>query len=112
MSETTFEEAKRCPKCKEPGEDRIQRPVHGLPRGTMAHTIYCVKEGCEWYNTCWIIQVNPDGSIPQPKNHRGEAKMYVGFENHDQQARDIKAAIEADLELQKRIGREIRGERQ
>jgi hypothetical protein len=49
-----------------------------------------------WYNTPYIVQVNPDGSIPQPRDHRGEQKVYEGFESHDALARDIRAALEAD----------------
>jgi hypothetical protein len=108
MSEATYETAKRCPKCTEPGEDMGGKPAPGLPPGTKVHLIYCRKEGCEWFNTCWLVQVNPDGSVPQPKDHRGEPKIYMGFEGHDQLARDLKAAVEADKMLQRRPGHEIR----
>ncbi|MCA9340704.1 MAG: hypothetical protein KDA17_07340 [Candidatus Saccharibacteria bacterium] len=66
MSETTYEEACRCPKCKHPGEGRIKRPAPreaGLKHGTMIHQVYCVHELCPWYNTAWMIQVNADGSV-------------------------------------------------
>jgi hypothetical protein len=99
MADTTFEEASRCPKCKKPGEDAgvMRMPLGtGLPRGTTVHQIFCRNEGCEWFSTPWMVQVNPDGSVPAPRDHTGEAKVYVGFEKHDQEARDIKAALQAE----------------
>lgn len=65
-----------------------------LPRGTMIHLIYCETELCPWYNTCWQVQVNPDGSIPYPKDHRGEPKLYANIEGHDQLAAQIRDALE------------------
>lgn len=104
----TFEEACRCPNCGEPGEDRSQKLAPGMPVGTKIHMVYCVKTGCDWFNTPWMVQTNPDGTVPPPRDHRGEAKLYVGFENHDQLARDIKAAMELDRKNQQRAGYEVR----
>lgn len=74
MPESTFEEAKRCPRCKKPGNDRHQSLVRGarekgLDPGTAVHYIYCENPVCPWYETNWIIQVNPDGSVPPPTMH-------------------------------------------
>lgn len=65
----TYEEAKRCPKCKEPGEVTASKPA-GL-QGTL-ETVSCMNERCKWFETGWVIQVMPDGTIPvraqnQPK---------------------------------------------
>lgn len=65
----TFEEAQRCPECKEPGDDRIEQTL-AIGSGKM-HFIYCVNERCEWFNTAWMVQVLPDGTIPErPKDSR------------------------------------------
>lgn len=63
MSETTFEEAKRCPKCNEPGQEAGSRSQRG---GGEIKTIYCRNPRCAWNDTSWIVQVNADGSIPDP----------------------------------------------
>lgn len=64
---TTFEEAKRCPKCKQPGREvDTQRGSYG---STM-HVIHCANKRCQWYETPYIVQVNSDGSIPEPSNDR------------------------------------------
>ena len=105
MSDTTFTEAKRCPKCEVPGEDRRQsKAPQGATRGAMLHYIFCMNERCEWFDTCWIVQVNPDGSVPPKANHTGQPKVYEGFEGHDKQARDIRAALEADKRHQQSSG--------
>jgi hypothetical protein len=105
MTETTYEEAKRCPKCQTPGEDRRQTSAgEALPQGTKIHHIYCVNERCEWYNTPWMIQVNVDGSVPPPQDHRGKPKVYEGFEGHDQMARDIRAMIDSERRNSMRDG--------
>lgn len=60
LSQVTFEDAKRCPKCDKPG--RIHQE---FPRGPhTVYTIMCETELCLWYNTTWVVQVNADGSIP------------------------------------------------
>lgn len=108
---TTLEEAKRCPKCGNYGEDRIQRPVDrstGLKAGTMVHIIYCVTEICPWFNTCWMVQVNKDGSIPPPQNHTGHPKVYQGFEGHDQQAKELIDFLKAEEKAQTQPGTEVR----
>ena len=61
MTDTMFEEAKRCPRCEKPGTLTY---TESLPKGAKAHTYSCYTEGCRWEGTGWIVQVNADGSIP------------------------------------------------
>jgi hypothetical protein len=66
---TTLEEAKRCPKCEQPGEATGHvRPAPrkpGITRGAQLHQIMCRNSRCKWYNTAYYIQINPDGTIPE-----------------------------------------------
>jgi hypothetical protein len=64
MPSTTWEDAKRCPKCGNPGNDSVVTP---LGNGSKIHTIYCENPTCRWYETSWIVQVMADGSIPVRK---------------------------------------------
>jgi hypothetical protein len=103
MTETTYEEATRCPKCGNPGEVAIKAPAPRqarLPRGTQIHTVYCRRELCPWNNTCWMVQVNADGTVPAPKNHRGEPKLYAGFEGHDNQANELIKQVRENAALE------------
>lgn len=63
MPDSTYEEAKRCPRCSQPGVDVSNRIG---PRGVRIHTIICKNQRCKWYDTNYIIQVNADGTIPDP----------------------------------------------
>lgn len=57
----SWAEASRCPKCEAPGEDI---KTNRIPNATV-HTLRCPTEGCRWYNTTWIVQINSDGTIPE-----------------------------------------------
>lgn len=108
-TQTTYEEATRCPKCSQPGNVRIKRSAPNIkPRGAMVHTVYCENQLCLWYNTCWMVQVNADGSIPPPQDHTRSPKVYQGFEEHDQMARDIMNSMNRQVELEKEGGGEVR----
>jgi hypothetical protein len=117
MSDSTYEEAVRCPKCRQPGDVQVKRgaPKEArLPVGTMLHTVYCMNQVCPWFETCWMIQVNRDGTVPPPKDHRGGKKVYQGFEGHDDLAKQIVAGLEAQqrAETDPDVGKhEIRGPR-
>jgi phage FluMu protein Com len=71
VAETTYEEAKRCPKCREPGRDT--GVTRRGPRGSVIHTIECANPRCKWFNTAYIIQTNPDGTIPPPTTDRDKS---------------------------------------
>jgi hypothetical protein len=62
----SYEQAQRCLKCDEHGELGSTHPVEGRP-GTKVESWYCRNAACTWFNTAWLIQVNPDGTIPEYK---------------------------------------------
>jgi len=108
LGRTTFEQAKLCPICGQPGEDRRSLKAPGLSPGTTVHTIYCVTKLCEWFNTPWMVQVNPDGSVPPPQDHSRSKKYYAGFEGHDELAANIDLALKLQAEQEIKPGSEIR----
>jgi hypothetical protein len=61
MTDTTFETAARCPECEAPGKVVLVTPI---PQGKV-HTFECAAERCPRTGERWIVQTNPDGSIPQ-----------------------------------------------
>lgn len=70
MSDTTFDEARRCPKCKELGKDTGSQKASG---GSTVHKILCMNDRCKWFGTTYVVQVNADGTIPPPNLHRDKA---------------------------------------
>jgi hypothetical protein len=80
MTSTTFEDAKRCPKCETPGMVISKRmSLHSSPVARAKPTVYvirCVNQLCAWFDTNWIVQVNPDGSIPAEGYSKTEDKRF------------------------------------
>jgi hypothetical protein len=107
----TYEEAKRCPKCKQPGrlksvenpivspEDRVRFDIQ---RGAKVETYVCINERCRWFETGWVVQLNPDGSIPDRTQALAKDKHYdtddageMARIDHDLFQDDPAAAFEA-----------------
>lgn len=106
--EPTFEEARRCPKCGFSGDERLKTvpPRNArLPQGTYIVHIYCVTPHCRWFNTPWTVQVNPDGTVPPPRDHSKSPKLYdpKSFKGHDEMARRVLGELErqANAEIEK-----------
>jgi hypothetical protein len=81
----TYEEAKRCPKCKQPGRLKsVENPLvspedrtrFGIQRGAKVETYVCINERCRWFETGWVVQLNPDGSIPDRTQALAKDKQY------------------------------------
>jgi hypothetical protein len=114
---TTFEEASKCPRCGQPGEKGAEIPAppgRGVPAGAKLLTIWCrngnkaFSEDCRWFNTSWLVQVNPDGSVPPPSDHKGEPKEYVGDFGSDEEAQRIRNQLEEERLRQQNPGNELR----
>ena len=69
MPDTTFEEAKRCHGCQVPGK-QVSKTPHPEMRGVSIYTFGCDNERCPEKDERWLVQVNPNGTIPQA-GHRG-----------------------------------------
>jgi len=65
MSDTTFDEARRCPSCAELGQPAGIRPTENRRQGKL-HIFKCQNERCEKFDRDWVVQVRPDGTIPDP----------------------------------------------
>jgi hypothetical protein len=99
-----FEQAQACPRCEQPGE--VTSTVN-IADGKKQATIYCRNKRCRWLNTCWLVTINADGTVPAPQDHTGAHKIYQGFEEHDRMASQIQEAIERDDRIAK-LGGEVK----
>ena len=74
MANGTWEEARQCPKCEMTGEQQGNpkhlNPQAGGTRGARLVTLMCKNSRCRWFNSTWEVQINPDGTIPDPKAPR------------------------------------------
>lgn len=65
MATVTFEEAKRCPKCDNPGELMSTRNVRDNEgRPAKVHILRCQNNRCRWFETDWVVQQLEDGTVP------------------------------------------------
>lgn len=101
MTTTTYEEAKQCPKCGKPGEVTRKTPTRNtVGQKCELHLIYCRTQLCPWYNTPWTVQVNEDGSIPQPYSSLEKQFPLASPESETR----IQEAIESQLQAETRPG--------
>jgi hypothetical protein len=85
---TTLEEASKCPRCDLTGEVTSTRKapkttpdgdliIPRVPDGAMVRTYECQNERCTWYGTGWVVQVNPDNTVPiRARGGRGSEKQF------------------------------------
>lgn len=102
--DTTIDEARRCPKCQELGKKVLEAP--GNSRGSKELTYTCENDRCKWYGqTCSVVTVRSDGSIPDPNRHR--AKQFTVVPDRTEQ---VQAMLDRQIDAE-RSGRnnEIRG---
>jgi hypothetical protein len=83
VAETTLEEAARCPWCAEPGKKTGTTQPHGqgIERGVKVETYECENTRCENEGERWLVQFNPDGTIP-PKGTRNEQPKEYDIMRH------------------------------
>lgn len=62
MKSTTFDIAKKCPRCGNYGAIVGERPRGG--DGSKLYTLLCETVLCTWYNTTWVVEVNAEGKVP------------------------------------------------
>lgn len=77
MTDSTFEEAKRCFKCQQPGVQISESLAGGDAgrKGARVKVFKCDNELCLNYRETWIVQVNRDGSIPT--RQKGEKQFII-----------------------------------
>lgn len=95
MSDTTFDEARRCPECQELGVAAGTSPVDAKNyRAGRLHIFNCANQRCKKYDRQWVIQVRADGTIPEPTLNR--EKSFPNVDRATARARIEKARAGAD----------------
>jgi len=103
----TWEEARCCPKCSNAGREDGRVPT--AKRGVTAVKLTCENPLCRWFETPWFVQINPDGSIPDPDTFSKGPKQFVIPRSDAEAEAMIKAANFAGEQAFNTTHGEIRG---
>lgn len=106
MTDSTLDAARRCPRCEQPGVEEKRTPQS---KGGMTITYGCKNDRCRWFNQPgWVVDVRPDGTIPDPNRHR--TKAFPKMPDYTERMREIadrQLNAETDLggtaEIQRRM---------
>ncbi len=61
MLTVSFEEASKCPRCDNAGEQNAL--VRNVKDGKL-YTFTCRNSACSWFETDWVVQRLEDGTVP------------------------------------------------
>lgn len=99
MSDTTLEEARRCPRCKEPGRLLTVMPPREGPGKVNVYV--CENTRCVSEDGRWIVQILPDGTIPvRQKGEKEFPEMSASWLASGQ--RQVEDAVQQDLRERER----------
>lgn len=88
ISEETFEGRAMCPKCTLPGAVALVTTHRDKAK---TYSVTCLNERCRWFEVNWLVDVNPDGSVPPVRPHE---KAYRPIPDRTEQ---VQAAIDAEI---------------
>jgi hypothetical protein len=100
----SWEEARRCPGDGSPGEVVSKTPAKrgsGLPPGTQFVTLQCKNNRCAYNETPYIVQIRPDGTIPDPTLQRDKSFVPLTVFDRDK-GKTVIENLQEELELQRR----------
>jgi hypothetical protein len=111
----SWDDASRCPRHELKGAEQSSRPMkHGEQRGTLV-TLTCPQETCEYYDAGWVVQIRPDGTIPDARqSHDKSFDPLPGWKR--ERGRDIVQDLREEIALSQipggyRLGDGERGRR-
>lgn len=105
----TFAEASKCPKCGFTGEAGPKTPTR--KPGVFAVVCTCYNNGCRWFQSGWVVQINADGSVPDARERQPEDREPHMFPRvnpllFNQRAAAMNAKAEQAFQDTKRSGSE------
>lgn len=98
--DSTLDVARRCPTCEELGKAVGTRPCPERYMGVF-HIYRCENTRCARQGRDWLIQIRPDGSIPEPTTNREKS---FPQEKGVARGRIEAARAKADMSLKDSIG--------
>jgi hypothetical protein len=111
-SATPYDVASRCPKCDMPGDlhNKIPAKPGTAASGTTIHLFYCRNDQCRWGQdeVSWIVQVNPDGTVPPANTGRSREKAFPTLKGPDGEEMRVLRTIEKQLKAETQPGSEVK----
>lgn len=101
MTDTTYDTARRCPTCEQLGQRIGTRSLPERGQGSL-HIFRCQNDRCPKSGRDWIVQVRPDGSIPEPNTNREKS---FPQEKGVARSRIEKAQASADRSMNQSLGK-------
>jgi hypothetical protein len=99
----TWDEASRCPRHQLTGKEESRRPMKGGVQGGELITLTCPQDECEYKDVGWIVQVRPDGTIPDAATtHDKSFDPLPGW--RQERGRDTIQNLREEIELSQRPG--------
>lgn len=100
----SWDEASKCPRDGAYTGKVIQRkPVRG---GGQLVTLVCPEDNCAYHDMGWIVQVRPDGTIPDAVAPSQREKQFISSPVAAQRKKAILNALEEQVAAEQRTGSE------
>jgi hypothetical protein len=103
---STWEEASKCPRDGAYTGKVINR--RRIPEGQLV-TLECPEDNCPYHTDGWIVQLRPDGSIPDPTPAEQREKRFAPTSSSSTRKRLVLDALEEQIALEQKAGGEVRG---
>lgn len=95
MTDTTFDELRRCPKCEELG---APAGVDTMRDGSALHKFQCKNPNCRWFDGApWLRQRRRDGSWVEEQRH---SKQFPAIPDRTEEIQRM-----VDQDIQRSLGR-------
>ncbi len=90
MATVEFEEARRCPRCDNPGEQKSVRPAADRSK---LYIFTCQNGACVWFETDWVVQKLEDGTVPVREASRQKTFPQVPGMTQEKAQRQLEETI-------------------
>jgi hypothetical protein len=101
---TPWDEASRCPRDGAfTGKVTQRKPFEG---GQLV-TLVCPEDNCEYHEMGWVVQLRPDGTIPDKLDVHNREKSFVLSPTAAQTKRRVLEALEEQAAAEQRPGTEV-----
>jgi hypothetical protein len=92
------------------GKETSRRPIKkGMAEigGTLV-SLTCPREGCDYYEIGWTVQIRPDGTIPDKLEVGQREKQFASLPGGAARAQKVRDILAEQVELEQRGDGEVK----